>query len=511
VSCTAERLLDMLRAEIAALGHQGGILSPSIYDTAQVLRHVPPADPRPAVDWLLQQQHPDGGWGPEGFPLARHVPTLAAVLALLGASDTSPSRAAVERGLGFLRHRAKDWDFEGDLPEDIPVAVEIVLPRLLGEASTRGIELPRQPYQALLALGERRRALIARMNPRAGTAPAHAWESWGEQPSLEMLDGAKSIGHSPAATACWLRKRREQHPDGSQEEREVAQYLRAAAEATGADIPGVVPTVWPIYRFEQPWGLFALLTTGLISHPALQEVVRPQLDDLHRALRPEGLGMSDAFIFDGDITSTTLALLASTGREVDSRILEPFQRAGLFITYAHELQPSLTTNAHGLLALSVLGGDTSQSLRFLRERRGPDGVWRGDKWHGSWLYTTSQVLLALARASGGEELYQSGAEALIARQREDGGWGVGATSTPSETAYAIHALYGLRKASGAPGAEARRALRNAARWMETREDAPRVVERFWIGKELYAPYRVDRTFVLSARLALELDGELLAS
>jgi hypothetical protein len=274
-------------------------------------------------------------------------------------------------------------------------------------------------------------------------------------------------------------------------------------------VPGIVPTVWPIPRFEQPWGLLALLTTGLLSHPALQDVIRSRMEELHQALRPEGLGMSDTFIVDGDTTSTTIALLANAGRDVDGGILERYQRDGLFITYSHEMQPSLTTTAHGVLALAMLGQDASQPLRFLMEKRGNNGVWLGDKWHSSWLYATSQVMGALAQAGAAAELRTS-AEAMVALQHEDGGWGGGSASTESETAFAVHALHGLRGAPGSTGAAVRRALQKAARWMTAWAETPRAVETYWIGKELYGPVRVDRAFVLTARLSLELDRDLLS-
>jgi len=509
MSSTAERLIDMLRADITALGHQGGIVTPSIYDTAQLLRYAPPEEPGAVVDWLLTQQRADGGWGPEVLPLARHVPTLAAVLALLTSSDAPRSRDAVDRGLAFLRENAEVWAFEGPLPDDIPVAVELVLPRLLDDAAAMGLSLPQQPFRALRAMGDKRRALIARIKARAGTPPVHAWETWGTQAEPELLDGSNGLGNSPAATAFWLHKHRLAHPEGTEWSRGAEQFLRAASVATGVGVRGVVPTVWPIPRFEQPWGLLALMTTGLLMHPALQDVIRPQMEDLHRALKPEGLGMSDDFMVDGDTTSTVVALLASAGREMDGRLLERYQREGLFITYSHELQPSLTTTAHGVLALAVLGKDTSQSLRFLLEKRGDNGVWVGDKWHCSWLYATSQVMNALAQAGAAAEL-RAAAEALVALRREDGGWGVGATSTASETAFAVHALFGLRAAPGASGALVRRALRDAARYLESLDHSPQRADRYWIGKELYGPVRVDRAFVLSARLALELERDVLS-
>jgi hypothetical protein len=509
MSSTAERLIEMLRADIAALGHQGGVVTPSIYDTAQLLRYAPPEEPGAVVDWLLKQQHADGGWGPPVLPLARHVPTLAAVLALVASSDSPHVRDAVERGLTFIRETAGVWAFEGALPDDIPVAVELVLPRLLDDAAALGLSLPQQPFRALRAMGDKRRGLIARIKARAGTPPVHAWETWGAQAEPELLDGSKGLGNSPAATAFWIHKHRLTFPVGSEWSRGAEQFLRSASAATGVGVQGVVPTVWPIPRFEQPWGLLALMTSGLLTHPALQDVIRPQLEDLHRGLKPEGLGMSDDFMVDGDTTSTVVALLASAGRQVDGGLLDRYQREGLFITYSHELQPSLTTTAHGVLALAVLGKDTTQSLRFLLEKRGDNGVWVGDKWHCSWLYATSQVMNALGQAGAATELRAS-AEALIALQREDGGWGVGTTSTSSETAFAVHALYGLRAAPGSSGAQVRRALRDAARCLESLADSSREADKYWIGKELYGPVRVDRAFVLSARLALELERDVLS-
>jgi hypothetical protein len=131
---TPEWFIAQLKTDIQSLGGQGGVLTPSVYDTAQVLRYAPPEDPRPAVGWLMSQQRPDGGWGSERMPLARHIPTLAAVLALRGASDTPESRRAVEGGIEFFRHNA-----------EAPVATELILPRLLEEAAAVDITLPHSP------------------------------------------------------------------------------------------------------------------------------------------------------------------------------------------------------------------------------------------------------------------------------------------------------------------------------------------------------------------------------
>ncbi len=511
---TPEWFIAQLKADIQSLGAQGGVLTPSVYDTAQVLRDAPPTDPRPAVGWLMRQQRPDGGWGSELMPLARHIPTLAAVLALRGTSDTPESRRAVEGGIEFFRRNAEAWAFAGPPPDDIPVASELILPRLLEEAAAVGIELPHQPFHSLSALGTRRRGLIARMKHRAGTAPIHSFEAWGTEPDVNVLDGSKGVGNSPAATAHWLRLHRTAVAAGArampEEVRGAEEFLRGAAEATGTGLPGVVPTVWPIVHYEQSWSLLALFSTGLLEHPGLRDVVRPQLDALHRAVRPEGYGMSESFVCDGDITSTCVAMLKDTGYAVDGGLLQRYQLAdGQFITYAHEMQPSVTTTAHGVMALAILGQDVSRQVRWLAEKRGADGLWRMDKWHASWLYSTSQVMLALCRA-GATEVVQPAVEALLQAQHAGGGWGMAPTPSLLETAYAVHALRALR-GPGLFRPEVKQALQRAARWMAARKEASSEQhEMLWTGKELYRPFRLDRVFECSAMLALELDRDGLA-
>ena len=51
-----------LEHSLRAIGRDGGLVSPAVYDTSHYLRFNPPANPWPVVDWLLSQQYPDGGW-----------------------------------------------------------------------------------------------------------------------------------------------------------------------------------------------------------------------------------------------------------------------------------------------------------------------------------------------------------------------------------------------------------------------------------------------------------------
>jgi hypothetical protein len=493
-------LIAELQALLNDLGNDGGLVSPSIYDTAQVLRLAPPADGGAhAREWLLAQQRPDGGWGDPALPRARDLPTIAALLALHAHRGDPRAAEAVRAGTAFLRdHAPEHWS--GSLADDLPVGIELLLPRLLNVAREAGLDMPHTVYAPLYALGERRRQIIARMRPRAGTSPVHSWEAWGSQPDRAVIDGSGGVGHSPAATAAWLRAAAAR-ADLAEAQAAARRYLERASAATGLGIPGVVPTVWPITRFEHVWLLYTLANAGLLEHPQLREAAERQLSSLAGALRPPGIGMSDDFMQDGDITATTIATLKAAGYATDSDLLEHFKDNDHFRTYPNELQVSLTTTAHAVHALTLSGVDATRQIGFLVRRQDYDGRWVGDKWHSSWLYTTAQVIIALAHTDHLSAL-PAAVSALIGRQHDDGGWGMGAGSTITETAYITLAL-ALLWSRNVSAASIQSAIRRAAGYLR-RQYAHTALgtAAHWMGKELYRPYRVDGAFVLSALLTV---------
>ncbi|AKJ02525.1 squalene-hopene cyclase-like protein [Archangium gephyra] len=596
--------LERLRKEVVVLGAGGGLAAASVYDTAQVLRYAP--DPAPqrrlkVVEWLLAQQQVQGegkakGWGKRGVsPLAQAVPTMAAMLALHAHSADYPEdlrqrvQEAVEQGRLFMRQNAQAWAAAVPLPDDIPVAVELILPRLLDDAPADW-DLPRQPFQDLRTLGQKRLALIAKFKPGPDSTPAHAWEAWGGEPEERWLmsvgtrvtEGATSgttervtVGHSPSATAFWLKKKRDEfkqlHGDDSAFEaseyvQKIRNYLADCTASTQTDVSGTYPTCYPINRWEQLWGLLSLFETGvqLLSdssealHPQdaarleriftqrygeavaqtrdvlsrLQADIHTHQRDVRSALKKEGMGLSDHFICDGDDSAAALCvLLAGRSNTEQDQALKAsadalrvrYERGdGQFTTYPHELQPSLTTTAHWIPLLKLLDRDTSASVRLLVDKREKkegsrfEGLWLVDKWHCSWLYATSQSMIALEMADDAvaDEALLKAIPRLLAQQNADGSWGEH-QAAGTETAFGIRSLLCLRGRERfqhlfTEEGEVTRAIQKATRWLEAHVAATApgkpLGETYWIDKEPFATPRLDNLYVLSSLIALKLAG-----
>lgn len=493
-------LITDLRYLVSELGKDGGLTSPSIYDTAQVLRLTPSDDTTwQTLQWLLDQQQGDGGWGNPAIPLTRAVPTLATVLAINTHCTRRRDQVALRAGVDFLNRQAIQW--AAPLPDDIPSAVELLLPYLLEEASSAGLALNREPYSAILALGHRRRRMIAKLNPKAGTAAAHSWEAWGSEADPAVIDGSGGVGHSPAATAAWIARARGKS-DLADLVSNAQGYLASAAASTGMHLRGIMPNAWPIARTEQATGLYGILLANMLDYPALQDAVQPILTDLARGLTPKGIGTSDFFTPDGDDTAMALACLAGK-RKVPVDAMLHFAIDSHFYTYIGELQPSLSATAHALHALALLGTTWPNANSYLHERKSPDGRWIGDKWNGSWLYTTCHTLAALLSTETFDPT--TTINSILAHQHADGGWGLD-VSNSEETAYAVATLFQLQRANLLP-ANGYDALRRAATFLVSRyrpfaEESVAV----WLAKEPYRPRRVSRAFELSATLALAIEG-----
>lgn len=494
-------VLSDLRSVLDELTRGDGVMSASVYDTAQVLRLAPISrDVVPAQEWLLSQQRDDGGWGFETAPRARDAPTLAAILALHSRREPRVQES-VRAALDFLARQAPHWQ---DLPDDIPVAAELTILRLLEDAREADIAVPSDHYSALTRVGEQRRRRVRMTQHEARTPAAHCWETWGTDPDPRLLDVRGGVGVSPAATAAWLRAAGDR-ADLLPYRRIAEGYLERAQAATELGIPGCVPTSWPMERMEQQWALYAVATAGLSNHPSIASSVERQVLDLESALSSKGLGFSSFFMPDADCTGVTLAILQMAGRRPDPSVLRSFEKEDHFITYPGERNFSYSATAHAVHALALMGEDTLRWRQFFAKQQRPDGWWPQDKWHMSKMYATTQILFATHGQVG--ESFRAALEAILDAQKPEGGWGTFDRASRIETGHVVIALDAFRRA-GIATEPIRAALRRAYRWLreEYRPFTGDYVrrEQMWIGKELYFARRMDRPAEICALALLAL-------
>lgn len=489
-----DEILTKLRQVLAGMG-DGGRISASVYDTAQVLRFAQlPGDASAAYAWLLDKQRHDGGWGESDDPMHRLAPTIAAMLALHECACDVRYGAALNAGSVFLAQQ--DLSRLSVLPDDMPIGAELILPRLCAEAQEAGLDLRMTLPATLVATGAIRRDKLREMSAtQAGSPALHCWEAWGDRPAAEMLGDDGSLGLSPSATAAWLNTAR--NSCFSRDSLRCAtHYLHRATSGTGETAYGVVPCIWPLDLFESAYILHALAMGGLLQHPALAKPVSRAAAMLRNGITEQGAGFSTGLSSDGDTTAVAMAVLALIGTPLEHDPLRRFARGHLFMTYPDERNSSLSTVIHAVHALRLRGEPARASESYLWQRRHVDGLWREDKWHASWLYATSHAVAALSEGDifSQRDLTLTG---ILMRQDACGGWGA-AAPTFEETAYAVLVL--VRLAGMQPSSWVlQESISRAFRWMrEIDQSLARPPARaLWIGKQLYCPIRVVRVIELT--------------
>jgi halimadienyl-diphosphate synthase len=472
-------------------------MGPSPYDIAWMARLKNPDTHTPRwpdyVEWLIENQHSDGGWGGDTiYYHDRMICTLAALIALSENGSTEDTEVAIHRGERYL------WNHIHLLPRD-PfelVGFELIFPTLLGEAQDLGLDVPNHAcgYKKIQTMKLRLIPVELLYSPSITTI--HSLEFLGRSGDPDRLAAAVSkngsLGNSPATTAYYATLR----PD---DERPV-NYLRAMRNHIDHAI-----MLYPFRNYELIWVLNNLDFSGL---PPRTFAGADEIDKLKSALGPQGVSLDPTFgIPDGDNTAASSKLLTKAGFHVNPMILAQFEsQAGeAFRTYNYERNASTGTNVHALEALQVMPDyPNNQDMRekvivTLLDNRVFNTYWV-DKWHASPYYATSHALVGLLPEGDFiTEACRHTVDWLLHTQRDDGSWGFFDDGTAEETAFVLTALLHYHRYHPIDLESLQRAAVYLAHMYDTGERYPAL----WIDKCLYAPHNIIRSSILAALILYE--------
>ncbi|RLM78351.1 hypothetical protein C2845_PM12G17950 [Panicum miliaceum] len=375
-----DEMIGTVRASLRSMG--GGDISFSPYDTAWValVKKLDggegPQFPS-CIDWIANNQLPDGSWGDDAFFLVqdRLINTLACVIAL---KTWNVHSDRCNKGLSFVHENIKR------LPEDdenwMLAGFETIFPTLLEMAKDVGLDMPCDD-PALQDIYAKRDLKLAKI-------PKDVLHS---VPTALLL----SLEGMPGLD--WDRLFKLQSPDGS--------FLSSAAPTAYAlmqtgnkkcleyltDIVhkfnGGAPFVYPVELYERIWVVDRLERLGLASY--FRAEIDSYLDYAYRHWSDEGIGFTwDCMVRDIDDTVMGFRLLRQHGYHVSTGALKHFEtKDGEFVVYPGQSNQSVSAmyNLYRAADQAAFPGDDgvvrrakAYSYAFLQERRASGDL--NDKW-----------------------------------------------------------------------------------------------------------------------------------
>jgi halimadienyl-diphosphate synthase len=474
-----------------------GKMSSLAYDTAWAARlgEVDRVLSDNALDWLCENQLPDGSWGalkPFNYH-DRLISTLAALIALRDRNGRSGFKSRFDKGLTALEKIAGNGskDLHTD-SQGATVAFEMIIPTLVAEAKQLGII--RQHATRILdpiAIQRKIKLDLIKGKPINRFLTASFSIEMAGKDGQNLLDSRNlqesngSIGHSPSATAYYSLY-------VAPGDEKALMYLKTAMDSDGG-----LPDLLPFDVFEASWVLWNILLIKELDIDS-DKYILPLITFLEDGWMPDrGIGLSVTYsIPDGDNTAFVYEVLSRYGRTKNLNPILTFEETEHFRTYHLEANSSISVNIHALGALRQAGlpienPSIQKILKHLERTRAAGAYWY-DKWNLSPYYPTCHAIIACSGYA--DSLIEPSIQWIIDTQHDDGSWGF-FFPTAEETAYSLQAMT-IWKSRG--GVFPKSILKKAFDWLIDHIEPP--YPPLWIGKGLYSPELVVKSAILSALL-----------
>ncbi|XP_037482853.1 syn-copalyl diphosphate synthase-like [Triticum dicoccoides] len=383
-----EQMIDAIRTTLGSLGDDETSMNVSAYDTALValVKNLDGGDgPQfpSCIDWIVQNQLPDGSWGDPAFFMVqdRMISTLACVVAAKSwniGNDNLCNRGVlfIKENMSRLLEEEQDW---------MPCGFEINFPALLEKAKDLDLDIP---YNHTVL-----EEIYAKRNLKLSKIPLdvlHAIPTtllfslegmvdlpldWEKLLTLRCPDG--SFHSSPAATAAAL---------SYTGDKECLAFLDRLVKK----FKGGVPCSHSMDTFEQLWMVDRLIRLGISRHFTIE--IQRCLEFIYRRWTQKGLA-HNAYcqVVDIDDTSMGFRLLRQHGYDVTPSVFKHFEtKDGNFFCFPMETNHASVTPMYNTYRASqfMFPGDDDVLARagrycraFLQERQA------SNKLHDKWIIT----------------------------------------------------------------------------------------------------------------------------
>nr|AVW89185.1 copalyl diphosphate synthase 3 [Andrographis paniculata] len=355
-----------------------GRISVSPYDTAWVAL-IKDAEGRAqfpsALDWIAQNQLPDGSWGDKQYCVSdRLVNTLACVVALRSWNIHSIKS---QQGISYIKENV--YKLENADAEHMMCGFEIVFPAILQRARELGIE--GLPYDApVIAKIHNARTRKMERIPKAlmheiRTSLLYSLEGLDDldwKKLLKLQSGNGSFLTSPSSTAFAFMETGDEN------------CLRFISNTVQKFNGGGVPTSYPVDIYARLWAVDRLQRLGVSHH--FEPEIKDMLSYVSRFWSNKGVfSCRDLEFCDIDDTSMGFRLLRMHGYDVDPKVFDNFRSGNKFSCIGGEVNESSSAmyNLYRASQLQFLGENILEAARsfaynFLQEKLEKNQIL--DKW-----------------------------------------------------------------------------------------------------------------------------------
>ncbi|KAL6899273.1 hypothetical protein ACP4OV_005931 [Aristida adscensionis] len=374
------KMIDAIKETLISMGD--GNISLSAYDTAWVALVKKKNDEGPhfpsSINWIAQNQLPDGSWGDETFFLVqdRIINTLACIIAL---KSWNVHHDKCRKGISFISENL--WRLPEDDEDWTLAGFETIFPTLLEMAKDIGLDLACDEPTLQGIYAKRDLKLTKIPNDVIHTVPTalllsieglHGLLDWKRLLKLQSPDGSFMSSVAPTAYALM-----------QSGDRKCLEFLETIVDKFN----GGAPFVYPVELYERLWVIDRLERLG-ISYYFTSEI-DGCLDYAYRHWSQQGLSFTwDCPVKDIDDTAMGFRLLRLRGYDgISPCVFKHFEKDGEFIVYPGQSNQSVSAmhNLYRAADQAAFPGDDgvlqrakSYSHAFLQERRATGKL--SDKW-----------------------------------------------------------------------------------------------------------------------------------